>query len=158
MKQAINIGHLLPMYATRKYSNDEWDTRISKFVSEVIQKEPQPWKLIGHAAMDIGFYPCYSKDEKRYVFERLDKISQDLRNEEINNGNYQEFLDGAERLLNASDVLENTKDALLSYELGNLEDLNNAAKEHILGILKELYPWYNWVEYGSRKSNQTNSI
>lgn len=147
MKQAINIGYLLPMYATRKYSNEEWDKRISQFVVEVVQKEPHPWDVIGRAAMDIGFYPCYSKDEKRYVFEKLDKISKDLRNKEINNGNYLEFLNGVTRLLNASDVLEKTKEDLLSYELGNLADLNDDAKDYLLNILKKQYPWYNWVGY-----------
>lgn len=124
--------------------HNDWDQRISTFVDDVKLHEKHPWKIIGRAAIEVGFSPCTSRNEKRYVREKLDKISTDLRNDEINNGNYTEFLDGAERLISAETALERPKEVLLQQMIAKLEKLKPATQENILPILKERYPWYNW--------------
>ena len=138
--QTINISRLLPMYATRQLSNEEWDFWIDNLVKKSMYYE-KPFFYVGAFSIQILFDSRYSREEASYVFQKLDKISDDLRVQYINDGNIKEFLDGIERLFESS-VGGKSKDGILKEEIEDLKKFNPDIQTEILKILKEKYRWY----------------
>jgi len=138
--QTINISKLLPMYATRQLSNEEWDFWIDNIVKKS-QYHEKPFFYVGAFSIQMLFDSRYSREEASYVFQKLDKISDDLRVQYINDGNIKEFLDGIERLFESS-VGGKSKDGILKEEIEDLKKFNPDIQTEILKILKEKYRWY----------------
>ena len=138
--QSINISRLLPMYTTRQLSNEEWDFWIDNLVKKSMYYE-KPFFYVGAFSIQILFDSRYSREEASYVFQKLDKISDKMRVEYINEGNIQEFLDGIERLFDAAFGNESKED-ILKKEIEYLKRLNPNIQTEILKILKEKYQWY----------------
>lgn len=147
MTQTINIGWLLPMWASRERTDEEWDFWISN-LERKSRLTPDPRTYIMKKQLDFMLvYNSCSQIEKTYVVKKLSDLLGDLKFEELNKtGKVEEYIREIEELINddtpcsgytEKEMLE-VRDEFLLEELSRIEKLDAGKREYVKENLNKM--------------------
>jgi|GEM_PF-7030352 len=148
MSQVINIGWLLPMWAPRERTNDEWGFWTDMLEHEARKTaDPRGYIMVKQLHFMLVYNSC-SQVEKKYVVQKLAVLCTVFEIEELNKtDDLDGYINGIQELINdvtpvkgyTEKELTEDKKSFLRKRINLMDKLDVGKREYVEGKLREMY-------------------